>query len=77
MWDETLFSGSAAYYPHGRFPYPPELATALADELSLDGRGRLLDVGCGPGSLTLLLVPLFERVVAVDADEEMLAEATR
>ena len=77
MWDETLYAGSAAYYPHGRFPYPPELAAALRDELSLDGRGRLLDVGCGPGSLTLLLAPLFERAVGVDADAEMLAEATR
>jgi SAM-dependent methyltransferase len=77
MWDETLYAGSAAYYPHGRFPYPPELAVALRDELSLDGRGRLLDVGCGPGSLTLLLAPLFERAVGVDADAEMLAEATR
>jgi SAM-dependent methyltransferase len=77
MWDETLYSGSAAYYPHGRVPYPAELATALVDELALDGRGRLLDVGCGPGSLTLLLAPLFERTVGVDADAEMLAEATR
>ena len=33
MWDDTLYSGSAAYYPHGRFPYPPELAAALRDEL--------------------------------------------
>ncbi len=77
MWDETLYSGSAAYYPHGRFAYPPELATALVDDLSFDGRGRLLDVGCGPGSLTLLLAPLFERAVGVDADAEMLAEAAR
>lgn len=77
MPDETLYSGSAVYYPRGRFPYPAELATALVEELSLDGRGRLLDVGCGPGSLTLLLAPLFERVVGVDADAEMLAEATR
>jgi len=77
MWDETLYAGSAAYYPHGRMPYPPELAAALRDELSLDGKGRLLDVGCGPGSLTVLLAPLFERAVGVDADAEMLAEATR
>lgn len=77
MWDETLYAGSAAYYPRGRFSYPPELAEALRDELSLDGRGRLLDVGCGPGSLTLLLAPLFERAVGVDADADMLAEAER
>jgi cyclopropane fatty-acyl-phospholipid synthase-like methyltransferase len=38
-------------------PYPDSLARAISGELSLDGSGRLLDVGCGPGSLTLLLAP--------------------
>lgn len=76
-WDETLYAGSAAYYARGRFPYPVELADALRDELALDGTGRLLDVGCGPGRLTLLLAPLFERVVGVDADVDMVAEAER
>ncbi|MBO0868147.1 MAG: class I SAM-dependent methyltransferase [Micromonosporaceae bacterium] len=58
-------------------PYPPSLAGAIRDAVGLDGRGRLLDVGCGPGSLTLLLAPLFETVVGVDADRDMLAEAAR
>lgn len=74
-WDETLYAGSAPYYARGRMPYPPELAEAIRDELSLDGSGRLLDVGCGPGSLTLLLAPLFAEAVGVDADSAMLAEA--
>ena len=76
-WDETLYAGSAAYYARGRFPYPQELADALRDALGLDGSGRLLDVGCGPGQLTLLLAPLFERAVGVDADADMVAEARR
>jgi SAM-dependent methyltransferase len=76
-WDETLYAGSAAYYARGRFPYPQELADALRDELGLDGTGKLLDVGCGPGQLTLLLAPLFEHAVGVDADAEMVAEARR
>jgi SAM-dependent methyltransferase len=58
-------------------PYPPELPRALRNELGLDGSGRLLDVGCGPGSLALLLAPLFEQVVGVDADAGMVAEAER
>jgi trans-aconitate methyltransferase len=45
--------------------------------LGLDGSGRLLDVGCGPGSLTLLLAPWFEQASGVDADPDMLAEAER
>lgn len=76
-WDETLYAGSAAFYATGRMPYPPSVADTLRDELGLDGSGRLLDVGCGPGSLTLLLAPLFGAAVGVDADRDMLAEAAR
>ena len=76
-WDPTLYSGSAPFYPVGRVAYPPELAERLAAVLGLDGSGRLLDVGCGPGSLTLLLAPLFAEAVGVDADPDMLAEAAR
>lgn len=74
-WDESLYAGSAPYYARGRMPYPPALAQALRDELGLDATGRLLDVGCGPGSLTLLLAPLFAQAVGVDADRAMLDEA--
>jgi SAM-dependent methyltransferase len=77
QWDETLYAGSARFYPAGRVAYPPALAQALRGALSLDGRGRLLDVGCGPGSLTLLLAPLFDGVIGLDPDREMLAEAER
>jgi ubiquinone/menaquinone biosynthesis C-methylase UbiE len=52
-------------------------AQALAEQLGLDGAGRLLDVGCGPGKFTLLLAPWFEQAVGVDADRDMLAEAER
>lgn len=75
-WDETLYAGSASYYARGRLPYPPALADALRDELGLDGTGRLLDVGCGPGSLTHLLAPLFAEAVGVDADAGMVREAS-
>ena len=57
--------------------YPPELAERLTELLELDGTGRLLDVGCGPGSLTLLLADRFASAVGVDADAGMLAEAER
>jgi ubiquinone/menaquinone biosynthesis C-methylase UbiE len=74
-WDESLFRGSAPYYLRGRLPYAPGLAEALASTLSLDGRGRLIDVGCGPGILALLLARLFEEVIGLDPDPGMLAEA--
>ncbi|MCL7380300.1 class I SAM-dependent methyltransferase [Streptomyces sp. 35G-GA-8] len=74
-WDDTLFLGSAPYYPRGRLPYAPGLAELLAEVLLLDGRGRLLDVGCGPGTLALGLADLFGEVVGVDPDSGMIAEA--
>jgi SAM-dependent methyltransferase len=76
-WDETLFKGSARFYERGRLPYPSGLADAMAAALGLDGRGRLLDVGCGPGVIGLRLAHLFEEVVGVDADGDMVAEAER
>lgn len=76
-WDSSLYAGSAEFYAVGRAPYPPALAAALQQALGLDGRGRLLDVGCGPGSLTLLLAPLFAEAIGVDADPGMITVATR
>src|SRR3954447_2024796 len=77
QWDPSLYAGSARYYAQGRVPYPQELVDALVAELGLDGTGRLLDCGSGPGSLVLLLAPWFERATALDADAEMLAEGAR
>ena len=77
VWDSSLYAGSAAYYTRGRIAYPPDLADALATELGLDGSGRLLDVGCGPGSLTLPLAGSFEQAVGLDADPNMIEEARR
>lgn len=76
-WDETLFAGSAAYYDRGRLPNAPGLADAFQQALALDGAGRLLDVGCGPGTVTLPLAGLFGEVVGLDADPEMIQEARR
>ena len=76
-WDPSLYAGSAAHYAAGRVSYPPEVVEVLVSALQLDGSGRLLDVGCGPGSLTLLLAPHFEQAIGVDADADMLSEAAR
>lgn len=77
QWDETLYQGSAPYYVRGRLPYAPGLAGRFAETLGLDGRGRLIDVGCGPGVLALSLAHLFAEVVGVDPDPGMLAEAAQ
>jgi SAM-dependent methyltransferase len=74
-WDESLFAGTAAHYARGRLPYSPGLVRLLTEVLGLDGRGRLLDVGCGPGTLALALAGSFAEVVGLDPDPDMLAEA--
>ena len=76
-WDESLYAGAARYYERGRLPYAPGLAAAFARALGLDGHGRLLDVGCGPGTVALRLAPRFETVTGLDPDPGMLAAAAR
>jgi SAM-dependent methyltransferase len=76
-YDPTIYLGSAAYYTRGRPPYSRSLAFTLAAELGLDGSGHLLDVGCGPGILTIELAGLFAEAVGLDPDADMLAEGAR
>ncbi len=76
-YDPTIYRGSAAHYRCGRPPYSADLESTLALELGLNGTGRLLDAGCGPGTLALRLAGLFEEVVGLDPDADMLAEASR
>jgi SAM-dependent methyltransferase len=76
-WDETLFAGAAQHYLRGRLPYAEGLADVLADALELNGGGRLLDVGCGPGVITIRLAHLFDQVVGLDPDPAMLVEGSR
>lgn len=77
QYDPTIYEGAAAHYRLGRPPYSPELEAVLTAELGLDGTGRLLDGGCGPGILTLRLAHLFEEAVGLDPDPAMLAEGRR
>ena len=72
--ENALYGGSALHYRRGRPPYSPQLEATLVRELGLDGRGRLLDVGCGPGILTLRLAALFEEAIGLDPDADMLSE---
>jgi ubiquinone/menaquinone biosynthesis C-methylase UbiE len=76
-YDPTIYLGSAAHYRYGRPAYSPELEALLGQETGLDGNGRLLDVGCGPGVLTVRLAHLFEQTIGLDPDADMLAEGRR
>jgi SAM-dependent methyltransferase len=76
-YDPTIYGGAAVHYRYGRPAYSPGLEALLAEELGLDGNGRLLDVGCGPGILTVRLAGLIEEAVGLDPDPEMIAEGRR
>jgi SAM-dependent methyltransferase len=76
-YDRTIYLGSAAHYRYGRPAYSPELEAVLTQETGLDGNGRLLDAGCGPGVLTVRLAHLFAQAVGLDPDAGMLAEGCR
>lgn len=71
---EDAFRGTSRYYADHRPPYP----MALLSDLLEKGRGRndsrLLDLGCGPGRVTLPLAPYFKEIWAVDPEREMLEE---
>jgi SAM-dependent methyltransferase len=76
-YDPSFYEGAAVHYRCGRPAYSPRLEALLAEELGLDGSGRLLDVGCGPGILTVRLARLFEGAVGLDPDLAMIAEGRR
>lgn len=76
-YDPTIYQGAAAHYRPGRPAYSPQLEAVLTEELGLDGAGRLLDGGCGPGILTVRLAPLFDEAVGLDPDPAMLTEGRR
>jgi len=76
-YDPTIYLGTAAHYVRGRPPYSDSLPAVLAAELGLDGSGRLLDVGCGPGVLTVQLADCFEEAIGIDPDPDMLAAGAR
>ncbi|HKR97696.1 MAG TPA: class I SAM-dependent methyltransferase, partial [Candidatus Angelobacter sp.] len=77
QYDPTLFAGTASYYSRYRFPYPQQFFDYLIRTFGFDGTGSALDLGCGPGSLTILLASSFNKVVAMDPNDEMLQEARR
>lgn len=76
-YDPAIYLGAAAHYRRGRPAYSPQLEAVLAEETALDGNGRLLDAGCGPGVLTVRLAHLFAQAVGLDPDADMLAEGRR
>ncbi|MFI9595652.1 class I SAM-dependent methyltransferase [Nonomuraea sp. NPDC052265] len=72
---EDLFGSAAPYYARYRPGYGPATTEHLATTLGADG--RVLDLGCGPGTIAIPLARRTKAVLAVDPAREMLAEGGR
>ncbi|GGF23755.1 methyltransferase [Halobacillus andaensis] len=70
-----LFKGTATYYSKYRPKYPSSLIRFLVQHFSLNGEQRVLDLGCGPGSVSFRLADWCHQIVGIDTDREMIAEA--
>ena len=67
------YADAAEHYERGRLPYPTALESLF--EAAVGRGGRLLDLGCGPGTVGLRLVGLYDEVVGVDRDAGMVEHA--
>jgi len=69
------FRSAAAFYAC-RPSYPEKLLEIVARHCRLDGTGRLLDLGCGPGLLAIPLSRWFAEAIGMDPEPAMLEAAS-
>jgi len=74
-YDPHRFTSAIPHYVSGRPPYSPRLIARLARETGLNAGSRVLDLGCGPGSLTIPLARYCGTMIGIDADAAMIAAA--
>src|SRR4051812_45374823 len=72
-WADSPFSEAAPFYGH-RAPYAPQTLAHVRDAFQLDRRSRVLDLGCGPGTIAIPLSRMVGHVLAVDPIRAMLDE---
>lgn len=69
------FDSTAPFYARYREPYPASFFREVAQREGLQGCERLIDIGCGPGSLAVGFAPFVRSCTGVDVETEMLAAA--
>jgi SAM-dependent methyltransferase len=74
-FESCRFRTAAEHYLSGRSPYAPALVRRVAETCGLTDAHRLLDLGCGPGQLSLTFAFFAGSVVAMDPEPEMLRVA--
>jgi ubiquinone/menaquinone biosynthesis C-methylase UbiE len=75
--DASPFAGTAPYYDRFRAPYAQAAIDFIVERYSLSKGVRVLDLGCGPGTIAIPLSYTAGEVVAVDPDPDMIAEGQR
>jgi SAM-dependent methyltransferase len=71
MWAETLG------YRQCRLPFVPAFFAAIAKTVPLSRQDDVLDLGCGPGEVSLGIAPYGRATTGVDAEQPMLDELAR
>jgi len=71
------FEKAAPYYDAHRAPYAPAALDYIISAFALSAGARVLDLGCGPGTIAIPLSRTGADIVAVDRDAVMLGEARR
>jgi SAM-dependent methyltransferase len=75
--DPHRFTSAIPYYVNGRPRYSERLVARLAREAGIGPRSRVLDLGCGPGSLTLPLARYCGTMFGIDIDADMISTASQ
>lgn len=71
------YAGAGWYYAEYRQRISAEFIALLAERLGWTRADRVLDLGAGPGQLSLLVAPFVAEVVAVEPEPDMVAEGER
>ena len=69
------FASTVDFYAKYREPYPATFFETVAMRLGLRGNESLLDVGCGPGLLTIGFAPYVRRSTGLDPEPAMIDAA--
>jgi SAM-dependent methyltransferase len=71
------YAGAGWHYAEYRDRVGAELIAMLAKQLGWSTSDHVLDLGAGPGQLSLLIAPFVAEVVAIEPEPDMLTEGKR
>jgi len=74
-FEPRRFRSTVPFYARYRVSYPDDLIRFVAERCGVGEGARVLDLGCGPGSLALCFECLGAAVTAMDPEPDMLAAA--